>query len=290
MIESGCGACRIWADDSVQLKVETHLHTVHSDGRDDVFAMFNACRAAGYDAVALTDHNTLSGMAEARQVASSLRLLLIEGVEVTTFHGHLIALGVASVPEWRDVEQRGMSELAREVHAQGGVVCVAHPARLGSPVCSGCAWDWPIEPALVDLWEVFSAPQPGFPHPDVALRLWRRHLARGGRAAPVAAGDVHSAEAARAPRAATYVSVEERTSVGVLNALRDGRVFASRGPQLDLKIVDGAPCAAAPATVERMATRRCDCCYAELRAADGSLEAVSAPIWIDTAHAAETSV
>jgi hypothetical protein len=268
------------------LKLETHLHTVHSDGQDDVATMFEACRAAGYDAVALTDHNTLSGLPEARDVAAELGLILIEGVEVTTFHGHLIALGATELPEWRDVEQRGISELAREVRAQGGLVCVAHPARLGSPVCSGCAWEWAIEPELVDLWEVFSAPQPAFPHPDISLRLWRKHLADGGRAAPVAAGDVHSARAAGASRAATYVTVDEPTPLGILDALRAGRVCASRARPIDVAMTNGRP-SAPGATIEKVGE---GCSYAELRDADGALEAVSAPIWTQTSHLGETSV
>src|SRR5712691_8686107 len=82
------------------LKVETHLHTLHSDGQDSIEAMFSACLSAGYDAVALTDHNTLSGLDVAMNVADGLGLILIPGVEVTTFRGHAIALGVSRVPEW----------------------------------------------------------------------------------------------------------------------------------------------------------------------------------------------
>src|SRR5438874_204728 len=51
------------------LKVETHLHTLHSDGQHSVTAMFESCRSAGYEAVALTDHNTLSGLDEALDAA-----------------------------------------------------------------------------------------------------------------------------------------------------------------------------------------------------------------------------
>src|SRR5690242_16780633 len=84
------------------LKLEPHLHTLHSDGQDSIATMFFACKTAGYDAVALTDHNTLSGLDEARGVAADLDLVLIPGVEVTTFHGHAVVLGVSRVPEWRD--------------------------------------------------------------------------------------------------------------------------------------------------------------------------------------------
>jgi hypothetical protein len=291
------------------LKIETHLHTLHSDGRHSVDAMFEACRTAGYGAVALTDHNTQSGMAEARAAADRLGLILVPGVEVTTFHGHAIALGVSRVPEWRDVEARGIDALARDVHAEGGLVSVAHPAAVGSPICSGCTWQWPIEPESVDLWEAFSAPRPVT---EASVALWRHLLARGAYAAPAAAGDVHSTTAVAQAKKATHLFVREHTSAGVLEALRARRLFASAGPRLDfwLEATPDTPdtqrthgtralagsrvsgpakswtahvsAGASVATLDLDEGRLC--LYAERRAADQSLEAISAPIWIDTAH------
>jgi hypothetical protein len=276
------------------LKVETHLHTLHSDGQDSVEAMFSACLGAGYDVVALTDHNTLSGLVSARDVAERLGLILIPGVEVTTFRGHAVALGVSRVPEWRDLESRGMDALATDVHADGGLLCVAHPAALGSPVCSGCTWDWPVEPGSIDLLEIFSAPRPST---DVPLRLWQELLASGGRASPVAAGDVHSVAAAARLKTATYVYTQARNALAVLDALRQRRLFASRGARLDfwlesdddVVLVGGrasgggwTPRVETGAVVTELKLPGGLALYAERRDAQGRLEAISAPIWIDT--------
>jgi hypothetical protein len=282
------------------LKLEPHLHTLHSDGRDSVASMFAACKGAGYDAVALTDHNTLSGLGEATLAAAELGLILLPGVEVTTFHGHAVVLGVAAVPEWRDLETRGMDALATEVHDQGGVLSVAHPASLGSPVCSGCRWEWPIEPASsVDLWEVVSAARVGT---DVPVELWRQMLQRGGRMAPVAAGDVHSVAAAGAARPATRAYARERSADGVLEALRARRTSLTRDVDLELWLeaadgrialvgerVSGAdwtprvrPSNARLQTL--MVTGAERCVYAEVRDDQGGLEAITAPIWISTSH------
>jgi len=280
------------------LKVETHLHTLHSDGRHSVSAMFEACHSAGYDAVALTDHNTLSGLAEAVDAADRLGLVCVPGVEVTTFHGHAVVLGIPRVPEWRDLETRGIDALADDVHAEGGLLCVAHPAALGSPVCSGCAWGWPVQPTSVDLWEVASAPRPNF---EVALALWSKLLAAGAPAAPVAAGDVHSTSAAAHHKVSTYVYVRERSAAGVIEGLRQRRVFASAGPRLDFWLEDdsgnlglvGSRVASsswtarlsAPAMVRAVEVPGGGrCLYAEQRDAAQQLEAISAPIWIDSSH------
>ena len=286
------------------LKLETHLHTLHSDGRDSVQAMFDACAAAGYDAVAITDHNTVSGLPEARLAARARDLVLVDGVEVTTFRGHSVVLGVSRTPEWRDLETRGMDDLAEQVHAEGGLMCISHPVRLGSPWCSGCAWEWPIRPAAPDLWEVFSAPHPGFPHADASLRVWRDCLAGGGRAAPVGAGDVHTTETANQQRPATYVWVSERSGRGVLDALRHGRTSAGSQPlefwlERDGQLAlageqvrgDGwRPHAGDGASVQGVKVPGGRCLYAERRRQDGSLLAISAPIWIATSTADDTRV
>jgi hypothetical protein len=279
------------------LKLETHLHTRHSDGQDGVTEMLAACRGAGYDAVALTDHNTQSGLDEAVEAAARLGLILLPGVEVTTFFGHAVVLGVTRVPEWRDLESRGMGALFEAVHSAGGLVCVAHPAALGSPACSGCMWEWRVNPTAIDLWEIFSAPRP---HTAAPLALWRQLLAAEGRVAPVAAGDVHSVAAAARSRPATYVYVDQPTAEGVLDALRRRRLCASAESRLEfwLEAADGSaavvgervasgqwlprvsPASAVVNNIEVADGSRC--LYAELRDAQGGLEAVSAPIWIAT--------
>src|SRR5438270_7949858 len=261
-------------DRYIALKFEPHLHTLHSDGQDSVASMFEACKAAGYDAVALTDHNTVSGLPLAEVIAHDLDLVLIPGTEITTFHGHSVVLGLTRVPEWRDLEARGMDALAAEVHAEGGLVTVSHPYALGSPVCSGCAWEWPIDPSAIDLMEVCSAPRPPS---DITLAVWHYFLERGGRIAPVAAGDVHSKAAAAAERMATWVNVRERSRDGVLEALRERRVHVSMHPW---SAYESAP----KKTVEIATPGGRPCQYEEVRDAQGRVEAVSAPIWIDTSH------
>jgi PHP domain len=284
----------------LSLKLEPHLHTVHSDGQDTIPAMFAACQEVGYDVVALTDHNTLSGADEARAVAAELGLIWLPGVEVTTFRGHAVVLGVVRAPEWRDLEARGMDALAAEVHAAGAVLSVAHPASLGSPVCSGCSWEWPIDAASVDLWEVASAARVGTALP---VELWRQMLRRGGHIAPVAAGDVHSARAARAPRAATYVFARERTSAAVLEGLRARRIsttwqdgaleFWLEGPHGEIALAgervtgDGWTPRTRPSDATLLTVRVNDAergVYAERRDQEGQLAAITAPIWISTSH------
>ena len=149
----------------------------------------------------------------------------------------------------------------------------------------------------IDGWEVFSAARP---HAEVPLALWRALLRRGGRIAPIAAGDVHSRAAAARQRPATYVYARERSRAGVLEALAQRRLFASTGEPLDFVVEHAAgvallgetvagrewsPRVAPGGTLEtvRIDTNR-SAVYAVRRTAQGTLAAVSAPIWIDTSH------
>jgi hypothetical protein len=135
----------------------------------------------------------------------------------------------------------------------------------------------------------------------VAVELWRQLLAAGGRAAPVAAGDVHSTTAAAGPRTATFVYARARGAAQVMVALRERRVFASSGPRLDFWLQDQSGNIALvgsrvgpgewtahtspPAQVREVALDDGGhCLIAERRDADQRLEAISAPIWIASAH------
>jgi hypothetical protein len=131
--------------------------------------------------------------------------------------------------------------------------------------------------------------------------LWHNLIAAGGHAAPVAAGDVHSTTAAAQAKTSTYVYVRERSPAGVIEGLRQHRLFASTGPRLDFWLDNDAgdvglvgsrlaggqwrPRVSVDAVVREIELAETGrCLYAELRAADQRLEAISASIWIDSSH------
>jgi predicted metal-dependent phosphoesterase TrpH len=81
------------------LKVDLHSHSTVSDGLDSPTALVRKMAEAGLDVVALTDHDTLQGLPEARGEASRLGIELISGAEISAEWGgqddiHLLALFV----------------------------------------------------------------------------------------------------------------------------------------------------------------------------------------------------
>ena len=42
--------------------------------------------------------------------------------------------------DWRDAVPDNIDEKIAEVQKRGGMVGIAHPYELGSPMCTGCVW------------------------------------------------------------------------------------------------------------------------------------------------------
>lgn len=65
------------------MPVDLHTHSRASDGSDPPSALVEAAARAGLTAVALTDHDTLEGLPEARAAADLWGIELIPGVELS---------------------------------------------------------------------------------------------------------------------------------------------------------------------------------------------------------------
>jgi predicted metal-dependent phosphoesterase TrpH len=66
------------------MRIDLHSHSTRSDGRESVAKVFETAAAEGVDILALTDHDTSSGWAEATEVAARLGMGFVPGIEVTT--------------------------------------------------------------------------------------------------------------------------------------------------------------------------------------------------------------
>ena len=98
------------------MKLDLHSHSTVSDGLDSPTALVGRMAEAGVTAFALTDHDTLQGLPEARAEAARRGIELIAGAEISAEWGgqddiHILALFV-------DEKQRGVPRAARD--APGG--------------------------------------------------------------------------------------------------------------------------------------------------------------------------
>jgi len=215
---------------------DLHTHTVHSDGDWEVADLLKAARAQGLDFVALTDHNTVSGLDEMAQ-ASPTDLLTLPGMELTTFWGHALSLGTRDWIDWR-VRPDGYSvgEAARAVAAAGGLFVIAHPGSVGDPSCTGCDWRYlDMMPGPVRVVEVWNGPWDNDDSGNErSLAIWYDWLNQGHRLVATAWSDAHSPRHYTAGPGFNVVHADSLAQDAILQAVARGHLYLSAGPRLEI--------------------------------------------------------
>jgi glycosyltransferase involved in cell wall biosynthesis len=114
---------RVVAAPGPLIDVDLHMHTDHSpDCATPVEVLLATAREQGLGAIAITDHNEISGALEAVAKADGVKVIVGEEVK-TASQGEVIGLFLHErIP-------RGMSleETVAEIRRQGGLVYVPHP-------------------------------------------------------------------------------------------------------------------------------------------------------------------
>jgi predicted metal-dependent phosphoesterase TrpH len=74
----------------------------------------------GLDGIAITDHNTLSGVLKLK----TREILVIPGIEVSTMEGHLLGINITTqIPAKLSIE-----ETIQGIHEAGGIAIAPHPS------------------------------------------------------------------------------------------------------------------------------------------------------------------
>ncbi len=109
-------------EDRAPILADLHMHTNHShDCATDPEALLDHCIAQGLGAVAITDHNEVSGALEAAALGKPITVIV--GEEVKTSQGEVIGLFL------RERIERGMTmdDTIAAIQDQGGLVYMPHP-------------------------------------------------------------------------------------------------------------------------------------------------------------------
>jgi len=108
------------------IEVDLHMHTDHSgDCATPVDVLLQTARDRGLGAIAITDHNEVSGALEARRIAAELgdiKVIVAEEVK-TAEQGEVIGLFL----EEKIPKGLTMAETIAAIREQGGLVYVPHP-------------------------------------------------------------------------------------------------------------------------------------------------------------------
>lgn len=109
---------------SVTVSIDPHVHSDESyDGHEPVELILEHAADINLDAVVITDHDVMAESLRAAELAPEYGLVGIPGVEVSTAHGHLLAIGVEEMPPHR----KPLGETVAWVREHGGVAVVPHP-------------------------------------------------------------------------------------------------------------------------------------------------------------------
>jgi predicted metal-dependent phosphoesterase TrpH len=168
------------------IEVDLHMHTDHSpDCATPVDVLLQTARDRGLGAIAITDHNEVSGALEARRIAAEMgdiKVIVAEEVK-TAEQGEVIGLFL----EEKIPKGLTMAETIAAIRAQGGLVYVPHPFdRFHSVPDYEHLLDIVEE---IDILEVFN--------PRVAVTAFNEEaerFARKYRIVPGAGSDSHVAQ------------------------------------------------------------------------------------------------
>lgn len=225
-----------------------HSHTEHSDGSCDdgsgtrtpcpLVETARAARDARLDFIAVTEHNTLSHRDPVRELQRAFPgLLMIPGVEITTFQGHANAIGVSTPLDFQLGSPRlpGIGKLLDQVEEQNAFLSINHPGQPSGEICMGCGWtakdtDWSRIAAIEAVNG--STLRLGDPEgPTSGIPFWHDLLNQGFRVTAIGGSDNHDPTDREGKRQSpvgrptTVVYADELSAKGIVDGVKSGRVF-----------------------------------------------------------------
>lgn len=236
-----------------------HVHTIYSDGGFTPAETVAGAVAAGLDFYASAEHNTPALHLALGEVSRD-DLLILNGEEVTTRAGHMNVVGLRPGHwiDWRYRPEDGQLErFTDDVREDGGLAIANHPAA----TFKGGTWGFGYD--AIDAIEVWNGQQPQSVN-EGALAIWDGLLRRGRPVTLLGASDAHRSpnpigrpqNAVRARRLSTHAVVE---------AVREGRCYAVRGPETTLELIAHGPRGMTAGLGDRLPSRPGDRVRVELR-------------------------
>ena len=205
------------------LRMDLHLHTIFSgDSSLTPKLIVNQLYAHPFvKSVAITDHNTLEGYFQVRELANAYEdLLILPGIEISTREGDLIILGVEDKPQVHG----GLNSVIEFAKANNGLIVIPHPYRslgIGNMVVN-------VDADAIEVLNPTATPNEN---------MLARNLAKAMDLPGVAGTDAHNAE----EMWTVYTEVEAQPAIqSVLDGIRQGWVKAVAASRANFMDKDGA--------------------------------------------------
>ena len=224
-----------------RLKVALHVHTKLSDGRKTPEEAIALYAAAGYDAVAITDHWKYA------EAGTAEGITLLSGIEYdltgTDFENdinqtfHIVALCTKHDPGLNKDEIKDTStpiyprvrKVVEAIRAAGGIAALAHPAwSLNAPDQIMAAGDF-------DALEIYNAvSECGMSDRPYSGQIVDMLASRDVVFPLTATDDAHYYEN-DVLRGITMVDADAAAELGIAGAIRAGHFYATQGPEIHLE-------------------------------------------------------
>lgn len=217
------------------IKGDLHAHTFHSDGSYSLHQAMEHALGQGLEFLALTDHNTASQNRLAW--AGEEKLLLVPGVELTSYKGHVNLLGQPdALDDFRVLTAEACAEQLRKAQEKGALVSLNHPFD------DDCPWEFGFDVPF-DAMEVWNGPWRACN--ERAVAWWQKRLAEGDKIVAVGGSDTHRDHPlVRHGRPTAHVYAQSESVSAILAAIRRGAVVLSHDPNetfIDLSIGSARP-------------------------------------------------
>ena len=219
---------------------DLHVHSRQSgDASPSMDAAATFAEAQGLDFIELSEHNTSSQMQLMNDVQDRHPdLLLLPGIEVTTYDGHANAIGATRWVNHRvGLDGLTATQMVQQVHDQGALFGLNHPTLALGDLCIGCAWEHDVDGGSIDAYEIItgSVDTPaGAAHPS-ALAAWDVLCAEGHHVAAIGGSDDHRGGQGTGlldspiGSPTTLVYAERLDAASILAGIRAGRTVVKLG-------------------------------------------------------------
>ena len=208
-------------------KCDLHVHTVYSpDSTISPRMLVREAIALGFNAIAVTDHNTFQGALEAKRLAKSLgrEILVLTGIELLTDEGEVILLSHNPLERL----PRRLEEAIDYALEEDATVIIPHPYDRWRRGVGDLIYE--VKAHAIEVFNPWASP-----------RNNRRALAAArelGRAM-TASSDAHSPEYLGC--AYTLIDVDSEDEEGIHRAIREGRTTPVGGyPSMSRRIISRA--------------------------------------------------
>lgn len=234
-----------------------HTHTGHSDGFGcqnikgergpcQVYQIVEAATRYNLDFVGITDHNTVSHHQDMTIIQPLYpELLLLRGVELTTYFGHANVYGTSVPVDFRvGHEEWSFLDVQEQVQQLGATVSLNHPGRQTGVACTGCGWNEPTTKyESLQVLEIINGTN--VENEISGIPFWHNLLDQGYKITGIGGSDDHGAGfgGAHPGIPTTMVYAPELSEKSLLNAVKEGNVYIKtkgpNGPTLDWRIDSG---------------------------------------------------